>query len=232
MLWFRRLARLIPLLAIFALCTSCNGFFVSESSIQSVTISPSAVFLQAGATPADSYTALSATSITVGGTSTPATTLATWKSNNPSIVGVSSAGALTAGTATSGNTTVTATYSGVTSNSCTVVIYTGSAPTTLTVNSQTGATTFAAGTTFQAIATANFPGAPSLSTSGAITPYVTWSTSDSTGTIATISSKGVVTVLSAASPFTVTATATFGAADKSTNPLTATSLEFNNNTLL
>jgi hypothetical protein len=224
----RRACVLLPALPLILLCLSCNGFFVSESSIQSDTISPSAVFLKSGVTPADSYSGMNSSTETVGGTTATNTTTATWTSAQTSIVTVSSAGVLTVGTATSGNTTVTATASGVTSNPCTVILYTGAAPTTITVGSQTGGVTFASGTTFQAIASATFPGDPTLSTSGAITPYVTWSISDTTGTVATInSSTGIVTVINAATPFTVTATATFGAADTSTNPLTATSLQFN-----
>jgi hypothetical protein len=218
---------LLTVLPLIVLCDGCAGFWLSDSSIQSVTLSPSAVFLKSGVTPADSYTGMTASTQTVGGT-TATTTTATWNSASTSIVTVSTAGVLTAGTAATGNTTVTATAGGVASNPCTVVLYTGAAPTTISVGSQTGAVSFAAGTSFQAIATAAFPGDPSLSTSGAITPYVTWSISDTTGTIATVNtSTGIVTVISAASPFTVTATATFGTADTSSNPLTATSLQFN-----
>ncbi len=60
----------------------------------------------------------------------------TWASSNTSDVTVSSAGVLTAGSAPSGNTTVTATDGGVVSNRCAVVLYLGTAPTTLSVQSQ------------------------------------------------------------------------------------------------
>jgi len=225
--WLRhKTVRLLPVLALIVFCTSCSDFFVSPNSIQTVTVSPAAVLLRASSTPPDSYTALSSTSRTVGGTAATDTTTATWASGNTSIVTVSSAGVLTAGSATSGNTTVTATDSGVVSNPCTVVLYIGSAPTALSVESQTGATSFAAGTTFQAIATASFPGDTALSASGALTPYVTWTSSDTTGTVATVNSAGVVTVISAATPFTITATATFGAA-ASPSTVTGVSVSFN-----
>ena len=51
---FCRFVRLLPPLALFLLSASCNGFFVSESSIQSVAITPTAVLLKGGLTPADS----------------------------------------------------------------------------------------------------------------------------------------------------------------------------------
>lgn len=229
--WFRREALrrfvcLLPLLTLIVFCSSCSDFFVSESSIQSVTISPSAVLLKSGSTPPDSYTALSSTSTTAGGTQANDTTTATWKSSNTSIVSVSSSGVLTAGSAADGNTTVTATDSGVVSNNCAVILYTGTAPATLSVVAS--GISFAAGTTFQVIASATFPGDTSLSVSGALTPYVTWTSSDTT--IATVSSTGLVTVVSAAAPFTITATATFGAAS-STATVTGQST-FNQTTLL
>lgn len=224
-LMLRKTVRLLPVLALIAFCGSCSGFFISPNSIQTVTVSPAAVLLRASSTPPDSYTALSATSTTVGGTPATATS-ATWTSASTSIATVSSAGVLTAGSVTSGNTKVTATVGGVVSNPCAVVLYLGTAPATLSVESQTGATSFAAGTTFQAIATASFPGDTTLSASGALTPYVTWSSSDTTGTIATVNSAGIVTVVSAATPFTITATATFGAAASPTT-VTGTSVSFN-----
>jgi uncharacterized protein YjdB len=224
-LMLRQTFRLLPVLALIVFCGSCSDFFVSPNSIQKVTISPAAVLLKASNTPADTFTSLGATSTTVGGTAATTTT-ATWTSANTSIVTVSSAGVLTAGSATTGNTTVTATAGGVVSNACAVVLYLGTAPATLSVESQTGATSFAAGSTFQAIATATFPGDATLSASGALTPYVTWSSSDSTGSIATVNSAGVVTVVSAGTPFTITAIATFGAA-ASTSTVQGTSVSFN-----
>jgi hypothetical protein len=224
---FCRFVRLLPPLALFLLSASCNGFFVSESSIQSVAITPTAVLLKGGLTPADSYSALTSTATTVGGTQTTDTTTATWSSSSDPVVTVK-AGVLTAGASTTANATatVTAKDSGVTSNACSVVLYTGTAPTTLTVGNQTGVTTFAAGTTFQAIATGTFTGDTNLSAKGAMTPYVTWTPSSDT-TIYTISSSGLVTVVSAGTGFAITATATFGSADTS-GSATGTSLEFNN----
>ncbi len=49
----RRVARLLPIFPLIVLCASCNGFFISNSAIVTVTISPAAVMLKAGATPAD-----------------------------------------------------------------------------------------------------------------------------------------------------------------------------------
>jgi hypothetical protein len=234
---FRRVSCLLPALALFVLAASCNGFFVSNSTVTSVAITPTAVLLKAGLATADSNSSnpLSVTANTAGNGPVSNPTV-TWTSSDPSVVAVAASstgtGVLTAGTSTTANATatVTAKDGSVTSNVCTVVLYTGTAPTSLNVASQNGATTFAAGTTFQAIASGTFTGDTSLSVAGALTPYVTWSTSDDTGTIVTISTTGIVTVVGTSS-FTVTATATFGDADTSTNPLSGTSLVFNNTTL-
>jgi hypothetical protein len=219
-----RAVRILPPAALILFGASCGGFFISENSLVTLTISPTAILLKAGASPADSST-LTPAGVTAGNAAATNFSAATWSSSNNAVVtvtgGVVTAAANAAANATA---TITAKDSGVTSNTCTVVLYTGTAPTTLTVNSQSGATTFAAGTSFQASATAAFPGDTTLSSSGALTPYVSWSTSDST--VATVSSAGVVSVLSS-SPFTVTAIATFGAANSNAT-LTGTSLEFNN----
>lgn len=227
MSWLRRAVRLLPLCALLVFITSCSDFWVSNSSIESVTISPAAVLLEAGATPADSYSTLTFSSLTAGGTTSTDASKATWASSSNSVVSVN-AGVLTAGTSTAVNPTaaVTAKDGGVTSNTCNVLLYTGAAPTTLTVTAANGLSTQA--TSFQANASATFPGDSALSATGALNQYVTWSSSSATA--ATVSSTGYVTVLSTSTPFTITATATFGTA--SATAAVTGSTEFNNTTII
>jgi hypothetical protein len=80
---FRRFIRLLPAIALFLLVISCSGFFVSESSIQSVAVSPTAVILHVATATAvgDTYT-LSSQSTTVGGTTADDTATAAWSSSN------------------------------------------------------------------------------------------------------------------------------------------------------
>jgi hypothetical protein len=65
----RRFIRLLPAIALFLFAISCSGFFVSENTIQSVAVSPTAVILHVATATAvgDTYT-LSSQSTTVGGT--------------------------------------------------------------------------------------------------------------------------------------------------------------------
>ena len=84
MTWLGRVVRLIPVVILFVLATSCDNFFLSNSAIQSVTVTPSAVLLKAAAsssTPGDSYQLASA-STTVGGTTADDTGTATWSSSS------------------------------------------------------------------------------------------------------------------------------------------------------
>jgi hypothetical protein len=187
--------------------TSCSGFFVSNNSIVSVTVSPAAVLLKAGNTPADTYT-LSSTAVTAGGTSESDTSTAKWTSSATTVVTAASGGVLTAAGTTGNQTaTITATDSGQ-SGTCSILTYTGSAPTTLTLQYPNTIVpgSLALGSQFQVSAFATFN---NVSTN--ISNYVTWTlTSNTTGS--TISSTGVVTVPSSATAgtFTVNAQAAFG----------------------
>jgi hypothetical protein len=102
--------------------------------------------------------------------------------------------------------------------------YTGTAPTTLSVNLQGGVvpSSIQPGQTLQLSAAAALNGNPSFN----ITNYVSWTTSDAT--VATVSTTGLVSVLSTATigtTFTVTATANLGPA-ATTSTLTGTSTTF------
>jgi hypothetical protein len=212
----RRLLLLLPAGALFLFIASCNGFFVSESSIQSVTVQPSAVILAVGTATAagDSYT-LSSTSTTVGGTTATDTTTAAWSSSKTTVATVGN-GTTNGGVvsipigSTAGGVTATITAKdGGQSGSCIVYTYSGIAPTalTLTYPSSINPNLVSPGTPlFQVTATANINGNPAQN----ISPYVTWQSSDTS--TATVDVNGNVTVLATATistSFTITATATF-----------------------
>ena len=140
----RRAVLLLPVLAIFLLATACDGFFVSESSIQSVKVTPPAIILMAApsaAAPGDSFT-LTSTATTVGGTQTNDTSTATWSPGSGDSTKITvAAGVVTvaAGETSGGVTaTVTARDGGVTSNTVNVFIYTGAVPTSLSLTGTSG----------------------------------------------------------------------------------------------
>jgi Bacterial Ig-like domain (group 2) len=228
MTWLRRAVRLIPVVILFVLATSCDNFFVSESAIQSVTVTPTAILLEAGATPADAYTKLISTANTVGGAHNVDTTTATWTSSNTGVVTVVASGAsggdLTAA-GTTGNVTATVTATdGGQSGSVAVLTYTGAAPTSISINIPGGLVpgSIAPGQTFQLTASAALNSNPTF----VITNFVSWASSDTA--VATVNATGFVSVLSTATvgtTFTVTATANFGAAAPSATA-TGTSTTF------
>jgi hypothetical protein len=199
---------LFAVLPLILLCAGCSDFWVSDSSIQSVTVSPTALILKAAQTgpPAvagDSAT-VTATATTVGGSTV--STGFTWTSSDTADFTVTNAGSVTAvGTAANKTATITATNGGQ-SGTCTVLTYTGTAPTSLTLGFPSGESTPAIGAGFQLSAAGILNGNSNFD----FTPYVTWSTN--APSIATVSTSGFVSVLSTAtvgSTFIITATATF-----------------------
>ena len=222
MSWLGRVVRLIPVVILFVLATSCNGFFLSNNAIESVTVTPTAVLLQAGMT--DTYTGLVSTALTVGGTSTVDTTASTttWssKSNTPTsgvvtvVASGADAGQLTVADTNGGDTATITSTDGGQSGSATVLTYTGTAPTTFTITPTlpigVTAATIQPGTNFPVIAAGSLNGNASYN----LTPYITWSlTSNTAG--ATIAPNGEVTVPSTAglsTVFTVQAELNFGTA--------------------
>jgi hypothetical protein len=225
MTWLRRVVCLLPVLFLFVLAASCDNFFPSENSIQSVTVTPTAVLLQAGV--ADTYTGLVSTALTVGGTSTVDTTASTttWSvSPTSGVVDVVATGAdaghLTSTDTNGGDTATVKATDGGQSGSATVLTYTGTAPTsfTLTPTLPTGVTaaTIQPNSQFPVVAT----GTLSAIANVVLTPYITWSlTSNTAG--ATIASNGEVTVPSTATintVFTVQAQLYFGTAAVATIP--------------
>jgi hypothetical protein len=210
----RRFIRLLPAIALFLFAISCSGFFVSENTIQSVAVSPTAVILHVATATAvgDTYT-LSSQSTTVGGTTADDTATATWSSSNSKLASVASGGVVTipiGGTTAGSTATITATDGGQ-SGSCTVYTYSGTAPSTLSMTYSSGIdpNLVNPGAVFQVFAAADINGSSSQN----ISSYVTWSSSDTSN--ATVDTKGNVTVLStatASTSFTITATATFASA--------------------
>jgi len=225
MLWgvptvLRRAVLIVPAIGLSLLAASCDDFFVSGSSIQSVSVTPSNAILKVGDTPADTYQ-LSSSSTTVGGTVADDTATATWNSSNSSVVTVA-AGIVTAG-ATAGTATVTARDGGVTSNSVNVMTYSVATPANLFVtadgivsggNAAPGSYQFHA---FLGSSTA-FP---------EVTQFVTWS-SDHTTAATVNATTGVVTVLSTGTPtaVTITATANVGASAPATQTTITGTLQF------
>ena len=205
----RRIACLLPVLALIVFCASCSDFWVSDSSVASVSVTPTALILKAAAadgTGGDAYS-LSASATTVGGTTTDETTAAAWTSSAPAIVTVgASTGKLTV-VGSAGNTTATikATFGGQ-SATTSILTYTGTAPSTLAITATVAPGSVVAGQTFKASASAALNG----NSTQDISNYVTWSTNNTA--TATVDAHGNVTVLSTAvagGNFTITAVATF-----------------------
>ncbi len=222
MSWLGRAVRLIPVVMLFVLASSCNNFFLSNSAIEAVTVSPTAILLEAGASTPDTYQ-LAATALTVGGTTNTVTSTATWSSSSTSVATVSTGGLVTAATGVAGNATATikATDSGQ-SGTATVLTYSGAPPTSIAVNIPSGLIpgSIAPGQTFTLLASPNGNAAINWA------DYVSWASSDTS--VATVNALGQVSVLTTATvgtTFTITATANFGTA--STTPtLTGTSTTF------
>lgn len=186
--------------------TSCDGFFVSPSSLKSITVTPGTAILSI----ASPYNTLSmiVTATAQNNTSSTVTSEATYTSANTSVVTVDSSGTLTA--VGVGNTTVTVKYEGQTVKVPLLVV---SAPIT-TINVSVSTSTLSSGTTVQATATA--PDGTN------ITNYVGWQSA--TTSVATVSTSGVITgVLTGTAQITATAnTADSGSLTSETATLTIT----------
>ncbi len=166
---------------------ACKGFFVSESSIQTVTVTPAGVILREN----DTYN-MAATATTVGGSQSTVTTTAAWTSSATGVATVGAGtGVVTAGTTitpgTADTSTISATYSGVTGTALILVTNTTTLPTTLTINYTNSALTLSPQTTAQLSAIADISG----NTNRNVSSLVTWTISSTT--YATVSSSGLVT---------------------------------------
>jgi Big-like domain-containing protein len=211
---FCRRAVLLPATAgLFLFIASCGDFFVSESSTQSISVTPAAVLLMAASasdTTGDTFQ-LKATATAVNGNTSDVTSTATWSSNNSKIT--VTAGLVTVnGDTTGGDTaTITAKQSGA-SGSAGVFVFTGTTPTTLNLTGNTGT-----------LAPGNYQLTVKLPDGTDVTRFVAWTSSNTT--VATVTSTGLVTVLATATSgatATVTATANFGAPSGTTPPTPVT----------
>lgn len=162
--------------------TGCDGFFLSDSDLSSVSISPRNVFLSEGA-----VMQLYATGTTIGGNSTDENANATWSSSNVTTATVGSNGSVTAisseGTISSTAITVRARQK----TDTTTVAVTTSPLVSLVVTPSSASIT--KGYTRQLLAIATLSDNNSVN----VTSYVAWTSSDTS--IATVSSTGKVTAL-------------------------------------
>lgn len=164
--------------------SSCGNFFVSEGTINTVTISPASVILKTGTDTATNTITLDATAITVGGTTSDVTSTATWTTGNSSIVTVA-AGVVTAGT-TTGVAVITA-KDGSVSGTANVIATNTALPTSLTVSGATSVV-LNSRTQFTATVPVNI-----VNGSADITQFVSWSSSNTA--VATVNSFGIVSAL-------------------------------------
>lgn len=218
-----RLVRLLPLLPVFLLCASCSDFFVSNSSIATLSVTPTAVILKAAGpgtppNPAGDTFTLSASATTVGGTPTDETAAAIWKSSNAAVV-TANAGVLTTVATTADQTaTITATFGGQsgTSNVLTYILTTPTSLNSIAVPTGVNTGSVTPGQTFQLTVSASLSG----NATHDLTQFVTWVSSNTS--VATVSTTGVVTVLNTATAggsFTITANANFAGSTVASPPL-------------
>ncbi len=179
---------LLSVCVLFAI-SGCGNFFVSNSSLDHVTLSPTAVLL----VPTDTQQ-FSATAVNVGGSQSDITSKATWTSSAPAVATVSSAGLVTAASQLS-TTTITA-ASGSVKGTALVMVVASPLPANLSVTSNASAGNVPVGSTAQLNA---------LIGSTNVNQVVTWSSSNTSA--ATVNNSGVVTGVSASST-QVTFTAT------------------------
>jgi uncharacterized protein YjdB len=169
--------------------SACGDFFVSGSTLDHITLTPTSVYLKTTETKQ-----FSASAVNVDGSTSDATSSATWTTAAPTIA-TANAGLVTA--VGPGNTTVTATQSGV-AGTGNVVVNTQSLNTALTITPNNP--TVVANQTVQLTATGTF--ADNSTTN--LTSFVTWSSSNTAN--ATVSSSGLVTGVLSGQTATITAT--------------------------
>lgn len=169
------IAVLVLILLLSFATSGCGSFFVSGNALNSMTVTPTSIFLKVGETEQ-----FKANGTTVNGDTVDATGTAKWSSSSAGTATVN-AGLVTAVAA--GNSTITASQDGIDATGSVIVNTLGLTsiaitPTSPTVNS---------GSTTSLVATATFED----NSTKVITSQVTWS-SDTTS-VATVNSTGVVT---------------------------------------
>lgn len=180
---------LVLVMALSLAWSSCDGFFVGGSALNSITVSPTSIFLKVGESKQ-----FSASGTTVDGNSKDVTTSAKWTSSSGSAT-VNSAGMVAA--VSDGNATITASEDGV--NATGGVIVNAQALTSISITPTLPTVT--TGSTIQLTATGTFED----SSTKDLSSQVGWSSGDTT--IATVNSTGLVTgVATGTSVITVTVT--------------------------
>lgn len=178
-----RSSRTACALILTASITACGGsFFVANSTVVSISLSPSSPTVQVGSTEQ-----FVATGTRADGNTEDVSNAATWTSSKPTVATVSSSGLLSA--LSTGSTTITASYERG-SGQAFVLVSSGTL-TALTLSPTN--TSIAVGGTSQYTATGTF----SDGTTRNLTTTVTWSSSNTT--VATITSTGLATGLKAGS---------------------------------
>jgi uncharacterized protein YjdB len=168
------------LILLLSFATSgCEGFFVSGSALNTITVTPTSIFLTVGQTKQ-----FTANGTTVDGNSKDATSTAKWSSSSAGVATVS-AGLVTAVAA--GNSTISASQDGVNASGNVIVNAQALSSIAITPSSPTVIN----GSTTALTATATFAD----TSTQVITTQATWS-SDTT-TVATVNSAGVVTGVAA-----------------------------------
>ena len=179
---------LVLFLSILALMTltACGDFFVSDNAIDHVSLSATALVLSSnnGTTGAESK-ALSATAVSVGGSSSDVTSTATWTSSNAGVATVDASGKVTAVSA--GTATISAKSGGATGSATVIVVATSIGTLSVTPASVTLHTT--SGPTKQQLTATLSLGSGTVD----VTSSATW-VSDTT-TVATVTTGGLVTGL-------------------------------------
>lgn len=183
MVRFSRSIVVMFVIAVLAL-SGCGGFFVSNSATDHITLSGTALLLSAsGSSGTPESKQITATAVTVGGSSSDVTNSATWTTGSAAIATVSTNGTITAVGA--GTTQVTA-KSGGTSASVTVIVVT-SAIGAFNVNPSSVAMHLTSGPTTQQLSAIVTLGSGTVD----VTQSATWTTDNSS--VATVNTKGLVT---------------------------------------
>jgi uncharacterized protein YjdB len=182
---------LVLLLALVGI--GCGSFFVSGNALNSMTMTPTSIFLKVGETKQ-----FTANGTTVNGDSKDVTSSAKWTSSSDGVATVN-AGLVTA--VASGNATVTASQDGITANSGVIVNTLGLLSIAITPTTPT----VTAGSTTSLTATGTFED----NSTKPLTSQVAWS-SDTTS-VATVNSSGVVSgVIVGTAKITASVTTTTG----------------------
>ena len=197
--------KLAILIAVSLLCLSsgCGDFFVSEDSLDTITVNPTGALTSVGQT-----VKFTATATTVGGQTSDITSSATWSSSSQNVATVS-AGVATA--VANGTTTISASQSSVSGTATLTVTATKLQSISIEPSNPT---LFQSQGTQQFKATGTFEDGSTLE----LTSLVQWSSSSSS--VATINKSGLATLVGAGSATITASIISSGATVTSSTSLT------------